>query len=120
MSPNLHKILIALAKELTSEVAKKVTDQLRVSLVGDITAIVKECLNNDELYKSSATGVWITIQDCATKYHTSRKTINNKCTLFNVSRKWIGRHNLLNEQEFLNAHDRPMGKPDFLKRQKAA
>ncbi len=114
MTPNLNKILNALAKELAVDVAKKVTEQLRESYVADVTAIVKECLNSDEIYKSSGVG-FLTIEAICLKYKVSRKTVNNKCTQFAVERKQVGRHNLVNELQFVRAHDRPTEKPSFLK-----
>ena len=119
MSPNLHKILKAFAKELTVEVTKHVTEQLRESYVVDITAIVKDCLNNNEIYKGSGAG-FLTIEAICLKYKVSRKTVNNKCTQFEVERKQVGRHNLVNEIEFLKAHDKPAEKPIFLKKLKVA
>ncbi|CAN5536713.1 hypothetical protein BH10BAC1_BH10BAC1_16700 [soil metagenome] len=91
-----------------------------MSLVRDITTIVTECLNNDKLYNAVTSGVWITINDCADKYHLSTRSVGSKIKQFNISRKRIGQHKLLNEAEFVKAHDRPMEKPAFLKRQKAA
>lgn len=119
MSPNLHKILKALAKELTASVTEQVTQKLRETYVVDITAIVKECLNNNEIYKGSGAG-FLTIEAICEKYKVSRKTVNNKCTQFAVERKQVGRHNLVNELQFLKAHDRPAEKPNFLKNLKAA
>lgn len=119
MSPNLHSILKAFAKELISEVTAKVTEQLRETYVNDITTIVKSCLNKVEIYKGTNTG-FLPIATLCNKYKVSRKTVNNKCTLFGVGRKRVGRHNLVNEQQFLDAHDRPVEKPKFLSRQKAA
>ena len=119
MSPNLHKILKALAKELTASVTEQVTQKLRETYVVDVTAIVKECFNNDEIYKGSGVG-FLTIEAICEKYKVSRKTVSNKCTLFEVERKRVGRHNLLNELEFLKAHDRPVEKPKFLNNKKAA
>lgn len=119
MSPNLNKILKAFSKELAAEVTKMVTEQLRESYVADITAIVKDCLNNNELYKGSEVG-FLTIEAICLKYKVSRKTVNNKCTQFAVERKQVGRHNLVNELQFLKAHDRPAEKPNFLKNLKAA
>jgi hypothetical protein len=54
------------------------------------------------------------------KYNVSRKTVNNKCTQFELERKQVGRHNLVNELEFLKAHDKPAEKPSFLRTLKAA
>ncbi|MES2138266.1 MAG: hypothetical protein V4511_01060 [Bacteroidota bacterium] len=119
MSPNLDKILKAFAKELTVEVTKQVTERLRDSYVADVTAIVKDCLNNDEIYKGSGGG-FLTIEAICLKYKVSRKTVNNKCTQFAVERKQVGRHNLVNELQFLKAHDKPAEKPNFLKNLKAA
>ena len=119
MYTNLHKILKALAKELTIEVTNQVTEKLRGSYVADITAIVKECLSNDEIYKSSGVG-FLTIEAICLKYKVSRKTVNNKCTQFELERKQVGRHNLVNELEFLKAHDKPAEKPSFLRTLKAA
>ena len=120
MSDKLNKIIKELAKELKSEIIAKVRNELRLALVGDITTIVTECLNNDKLYNAAAVGVWITIDDCAQKYRISTRSVGSKIKQFNISRKKIGQHKLLNEAEFLKAHDRPMEKPQFLKRQKAA
>ena len=120
MSDKLTKIIKELAKELKSEITAAVRSELRVSLVGDITTLVTECLNNDKLYNATANGVWITIDDCAKKYSISTRSVGSKIKQFNVSRKRIGQHKLLNEAEFVKAHDRPMEKPAFLKRQKAA
>lgn len=120
MSDRLNKIIKELTKELRSEITIMVRTELRTSLVSDITTIVKECLNNDELHNTKNSGGWITIDDCAEKYHISTRAVGSKIKQFNISRKKIGRHKLLNELEFLTAHDRPMEKPKFLKRQKAA
>ena len=119
MSLNLHKILKALAKELTVEVTNLVTQQLRESYVEDVTGIVKQCLNNDEIYKSSGVG-YLTIQAVCEKYKVSRKTVTDKCTLFGIERKKSGKHRLVNEVQFLDALQRPVEKPKFLTNQKAA
>lgn len=114
MTPQIQKILKALAKELTIEVTKKVTERLRESYVEDITGIVKDCLKNDEIYKGTETG-FLTIEAICEKYKVSRKTVTNKCTLFEVERRRIGKHNLVNELQFFKAHDNPAEKPQFLK-----
>jgi hypothetical protein len=119
MSPELNKILKALTKELAVEVTRTVTEQLRESYVSDVTAIVKDCLNSNTIYQNSGTG-FLTIDAICLKYKVSRKTVNNKCTLFQVQRKQIGKHKLVNELQFVQAHDRPAEKPNFLKKKKAA
>lgn len=119
MTPNLHNILKALVKELALEVTKQVTEKLRESYVNDITGIVKECLNKNEFYKGSETG-FITIEAVMEKYKTSRKTVWYYCKTFNVTRKKVGTHKLVNELEFFKAFDNPAKKPDFLKDKKAA
>lgn len=113
MTPNLNKILRVLVKELTVQVTYEVTKQVRESYVSDVTAIVKECINNSDI-KLASNGGWITIEDCATKYHLSRKTVGFKCKLFGIKRKQLGKHKLLNEEQFLEAHNKPMEKPKFL------
>lgn len=126
MTTQLHKILLAFAKELEASVTEKVTTRLRESYVADITAIVKDCLNKNELYLNSGDG-WIAIQDASSKYRIGRKAIGEMCRLFKegtfkIERKWIGRHNMLNEKQFLAAFDQKARKtkPKFLNRKKAA
>lgn len=126
MTPQLHKILIALAKELEASVTEKVTQRLRDSYVQDITAIVSEVLNKTERYINSNI-CWITIQDAGIKYKLSRKAIGRMCKLFKegafkIDRKWIGKHNMLNEQQFIQSFDKKgrKSKPRFLTRKEAA
>lgn len=114
MTKNIHKILQELTKALTVEVTKEVTTQLRKSYVNDITAILKDYLNKNEVLGGSNSG-WLTLEDIATKYHISVRAVSYKCKQFDIERKQIGRHNLVNETQFLKAHDRPMEKPQFLK-----
>lgn len=124
MNQNLHKILAVLAKELTAEVTKNVTDRLRETYVEDVKAIVKEYINNNGVYSNSASG-WITLNQVAKKYEMTIKSIGRKCLLFKtgknqIDRKWVGKHNMLNEAQFLAACDIKMGKPEFLKNFKKA
>lgn len=114
MTSNLHKILKAFAKELTLEVTKEVTEKLRESYVQDITAIVKDCLKNNEFFKGAETG-FMRIEDLSKKYGITRRTISAYCTQFQVSRNKVGKHNLVNELEFFKAFDNPAKLPDFLK-----
>lgn len=118
MTPAIQKILKSLVKELKSEIASEIRRELRESLEADIVSIVKEVMNSDDL-KNSINAGWLTIADLGKKYHISRKTISLKCNLFKVARKQVGRHNLVNETEFLAAHDKPMERPKFLNRQYA-
>lgn len=108
MSQKINDILKALTKELGKEVNRQMVDQLRKTYVEDITAIVKDCLNRNELYSSS--GEWITIKHIAKKYHLSLRTVGDHCTMFKsgqhkIERKWIGRHNMINEKQFIAAFD---------------
>lgn len=126
MTPQLHKILVAFAKELETSVTEKVTQRLRESYEVDITAIVNTCLNKNELISNSGGG-WLTINDAITKYRISRKTVTEMCRLFKngdfiIERKWVGKHNLLNEKQFLAAFDQKgrKAKPAFINRKKAA
>lgn len=119
MTPQLHKILKALAKELAVEVTKTVTEQLRESYVQDVTAIVKEQLRNDEVLQDSMLG-YLTIEALVKKYEVSRQTVSEKCRLFKIERKKSGRNKLVNERQFLDAMQRPVEKPKFLKDRKAA
>ncbi|MGZ4055197.1 MAG: hypothetical protein ACXVPU_07315 [Bacteroidia bacterium] len=119
MTPEINKIVKAFARALTNEVTKTITQQLRESYVADVTAIVKECLNNNEILRDSGMG-YLTIDDLCRKYHVSRKTVGDKCRLFNIERKKSGRMKLVNEKEFLNALQRPVEKPKFLRNKDAA
>jgi hypothetical protein len=118
MTPNLHKILKAFAKELTLEVTKEVTQRLRESYVDDVSAIVKEYLKSNEVYSNSG-AKWISLANAAKNYGMSIKSVGRKCQLFKtgeyqIERKWIGGHNMLNEAQFLEACTVKMGKPKFL------
>lgn len=126
MTANMQKILLAFAKEIEVTVTEKVTQRLRDSYVQDITAIVKECLNKNDLYSNSSAG-WITIKEVAKKYKLSLRTVGDHCTLFKegehkIERKWVGRHNMINEKQFLEAFGKKGRKPrpDFLNKKKAA
>lgn len=124
MYPNLHKVLLTLAKEIETIVTQKVTDRLRASYEADITKIVKECLNHNDLYTNSAGG-WITIKNVAKKYNLSIRTVGEHLTLFKtgehmIERKWVGRHNMINEKQFMEAFGKKGRKPRpaFLNRKK--
>lgn len=119
MTPEINKIVKAFAKALTTEVTKTVTEQLRESYVADVTAIVKECLRNDEIIKNSGIG-YLTIDSLSKKYNVSRKTVGDKCRIFNIERKKSGRMKLVNEKEFLEAMQRPVEKPKFLRSKNVA
>ena len=126
MRTSIHKIITNLVKELEASITEKVIEKLRDSYVGDVTAIVKDCLNNNELYSSNSGG-WITIQDAAKKYKMSTKAVGDKCRIFKegifkIERKRIGRHHLLNEKQFIEACGQKVGKqtPNFLKKLKRA
>jgi hypothetical protein len=99
---------------LAKEVNRQIIDHLRETYVADITAIVKDCLKRDELYSHSSE--WMTIQDATKRYHISRKSIGEHCRDFKtgphkIERKQIGRHNMINEQQFLAAYDFKKKKP---------
>lgn len=119
MSKSISKILYELEKALTVEVTNKVTVLLRETYVNDVTAIIKDYLNKNEVLGVNQTG-WLTLNDIAKKYHISVRAVSYKCKQFDVERKQVGRHNLVNEAQFLKAHDRPMEKPKFLQKRKAA
>lgn len=127
MSINLQKILKALAKELTVEVTKMVTEQLRETYVQDITTIVKDCLNNSQLIQDSLNG-YITIEALCKKLGRSRTTITSKCTQFpegsslGISRKLVNGKNLVNEKEYIEAsnYSSRKFKPKFANQKKAA
>ena len=113
-------------KELTVDVAKQVTEQLRESYVADVTAIVKDYLNKNELYTNSEGG-WITRAAAAKKYQMSVKTVGDKLKLFKdgvnkIERKKMGRHTMLNEKQFLKAFDQKGNKVKlkFLNNEKTA
>ena len=122
MTPKLYKIINSLIKELEISITEKVTKKLRETYVDDIRSIIKDCLRSDELLKSTSSGEWITIQDASSKYKMSKRAIGNKCRLFKegtykIERKWVGKHNLINEKQFLLACEQKEGKvvPKFLK-----
>ena len=126
MTPQLHKSLLAFVKEIEASVTERVTQKLRESYVQDVTAIVKDCLNKHELYSNNGAG-WITIKDASVKYKMSVRAVGQHCNLFKggdfkIERKWVGRHNMLNEKQFINAYDHKCrkSKPEFLKRKNAA
>ena len=112
---NLSKILKALAKELTIEVTRQVTEKLRESYVADVTAIVKDCFKNNEIYNSSGAG-FLTIEAISLKYKISTKTIGNYVKQFGVERKKAGRRKLIHEIQLLEAMQKPMEKPKFLQK----
>ena len=114
LTNNLNNLLKALVIELTSEITRSVTEQLRKSYVEDITGIVKECLRNDETYRNAGVG-FLTANAICEKYKISRTTVSYKCRVFMVERKRVGRHNLINELQFLKTFDKPGEKPKFLK-----
>lgn len=109
---------------MEQSIIEKVLHQLRGIIVDDVTAIVKETLQKNVLYSTiNAGGGWITIEDACKKYKVSRKTVTDKCKIFQkgqfmIERKWVGKHNLLNEQQFLKACEQKSGKvvPKFLKK----
>jgi len=126
MTANMQKILLAFAKEIEASVTEKVTKRMRESYVQDITEIVKECLNKNELYSNSSAG-WITIKDIAKKYKLSIRTVGEHCTMFKdgeykIERKWVGRHNMINEKQFMEAFGKKgrLPRPEFLNRKKVA
>ncbi len=123
MSQKLNEILKALAKELAKEVNRQVVDQLRKTYVQDITSIVKDCLNRNELHSHSAE--WVSIKTICQKYQISIRTVGEHCTMFKngqhkIERKWIGRHNMINEKQFIKAFDYKARapRPAFLNRTK--
>lgn len=113
MTPNLNKILKAFAKELTIEVTKQVTEKLRENYVADVTAIVKECLRNDEVLQGSGIG-FMTIKALCEKYDVSRQTVSTKCKDFKIERKKAGLNKLVNERQFFDAMQYPTYVPKFL------
>ena len=126
MTPELNKILKALAKELTAEVTKQVTERLRESYVADVTAIVKDCLQKNEFLTDAGSG-YLTIEAISKKYEVSRKTVTDKCRQFKegaykIGRKWVHGHNTVNEKQYVEACDYSSRKfkPKFLTKQKAA
>lgn len=51
---------------------------------------------------------FLTIKDAANKYKLSIRTVGEHCTLFKdgeykIERKWVGRHNMINEKQFMEA-----------------
>ena len=113
MTPALQKILKALAKELTVQVTKDVTAQLRESYVADVTAIVKTCIRNDEVLQDSGIG-FMTIKALCEKYDVSRQTVSTKCKDFKIERKKAGLNKLVNERQFFDAMQYPTYVPKFL------
>lgn len=96
---------------------------MRETYVQDITAIVKDCLNRNELYSNSAE--WVTIKHISKKYSLSIRTIGQHCSVFKhglhkIERKWIGRHHMINEKQFVAAFDYKARVPrlEFLNRLK--
>lgn len=118
MGPNLEKIVHSLVKELKTAITQDVLKKLREVLPTDIASIVKEILVNEP--RATSLESWLTIDDICKKYHVSRTHVGDICRTFEVSRKRMGKHNLVNENEYMDAHDRPMNKPVFLKRKNAA
>ena len=114
------------SKELTAEVTKNVTEQLRESYVDDVTAIVKECLQKSEFLVDAGSG-YITIEALCKKYGVSRKTVTDKCRQFKegayqITRKWVNGHNTVNEKQYVEACNISSRKfkPGFLTKKKAA
>ncbi len=119
MSQKLDQIMKELGKELSTDITRKVLEKLRESYVKEITAIVKEVIVKDELLSSSST--WMSIEQMAKKYETSRRTINERCRLFKegvgqIDRKWVAGKNLINEKQFIQSYDikRRVELPAFL------
>lgn len=119
MSLKFDQLMKLVGKQLTVEIADKVLEKLRESYVKDITGIVKEVIVKDELLSGSST--WMSIEQMAKKYETSRRTINERCRLFKegvgqIERKWIAGKNRINEKQFIQSYDikRRVELPAFL------
>ena len=124
MSQKLDQIMKELGKELSADITRKVLEKLRDSYVKEITAIIKEVIFKDELLSNSAS--WMSIEQMANKYETSRRTISERCRLFKeglgqIERKWIAGKNRINEKQFIQSYDikRRSEIPAFLLKMKA-
>ena len=124
MSQKLDQIMKELGKELSADITRKVLEKLRDSYVKEITAIIKEVIFKDELLSNSAS--WMSIEQMANKYETSRRTISERCRLFKeglgqIERKWIAGKNRINEKQFIQSYDikRRVELPAFLLKMKS-
>lgn len=111
----LDDILKQLAEEITTNVTKAVKAEMRETIVSDLTAIVKEEINKDQVYSNSSAG-FITVTALSEKYKVSKVTISNKCKIFKVDRIKVGKQKLVNEAQFLTACQEPTSRLSFLKK----
>lgn len=106
----LEEILQKLAKQITEDAVKIAKQEIRETRVSDIELIVKECLKKEPIYQESGAG-YLTIDKICEKYKVSKMTVHRKCIEFKVERKRVGKHNLINELEFLKACAQPSSRP---------
>lgn len=102
-------------KDFVDRIVVETKKELRNTYVQDVQQIVKEQLDKNQVYQGAGSG-FLTIEAICEKYKVSRQMVSGKCAEFKVERKKVGKKNLVNEAQFLDACQNPSPKPAFLKK----